>query len=89
MALLSTRESRMWVMSFQYARVVSHSFAALGRRLLKGAIPLSTAVRASVGLIGSTLPHVAEAARALWEDAGLRRAAVNPTRPAAPETASA
>ncbi len=75
MALLSTRESRMWVMSFEYARVVGHSFAALARRLLKGAVPLGTAVRASLGLVRSTLPHVGEAARALFEDAGLRRAA--------------
>jgi len=75
MALLSTRESRMWVMSFEYARVVGHSFAALARRLLAGNIPLGTALRASLGLVRSTVPHVGEAARALLEDAGLRRAA--------------
>ena len=89
MALLSTRESRMWVMSFEYARVVGHSFAALARRLRQGAIPVGTAVRASLGLARSTLPHLGEAARAVWEDAGLRRAAARPGRPAAPRTVSA
>jgi squalene monooxygenase len=81
MALLSTHESRMWVMSFEYARVVRHSFAALARRLLKGSVPLGTAVRASLGLVRSTLPHLGEAARALVEQAGLRRAAAAPGRP--------
>lgn len=78
MALLSTRESRMWVMSLEYARVVGHSFLALGRTLFTGALPLTTAMRAAVGLVRSTLPHVAEAARGLLEDAGLRRAAAAP-----------
>lgn len=74
MALLSTRESRMWVMSLEYARVVGHSFVALARRLVSRALPLGTAVRASSGLIRSTLPHLREAARGVLEDAGLRRA---------------
>lgn len=78
MALLSTRESRMWVMSLEYARVVRHSFLALGRTLLSGTLPLTTAIRAALGLVGSTLPHVVEAARGLLEDAGLRRAAAAP-----------
>jgi len=73
MALLSTRESRMWVMSVEYARVVGHSFIALLRRLRSGGLPLGTVVRASVGLIRSTFPHLRQAARALLEDAGLRR----------------
>ncbi|MGO9064119.1 MAG: FAD-dependent monooxygenase [Myxococcaceae bacterium] len=81
MALLSTRESRMWVMSLEYARVVGHAFVALARRVLSGAVPLGTAVRASVGLVRSTLPHVGAAARALTEDVGLRRAVAAP-RPA-------
>ncbi len=87
MALLSTRESRMWVMSLEYARVVGHSFLALARRVVSGAVPLGTAVRASVGLIRSTLPHVGEAARALSEDVGLRRAAAAPRH--APSTRAA
>jgi len=75
MALLSTRESRMWVMTFEYARVVGHGFVDLFRRLLSRGVPVGTAARAGVGLIRSTLPHLTEAARGLLEDAGLRRAA--------------
>ena len=78
MALLSTRESRMWVMSLEYARVVGHSFAALTRRLFSRAVPVGTAARAAVGLIRSTVPHVREAARGVLEDAGLRRAVAAP-----------
>ena len=75
MALLSTRESRMWVMSLEYARVVGHAFVALSRRLFSGGISVRLAARAATGLIGSTLPHLGETARGLFEDAGLRRAA--------------
>src|SRR5208283_550212 len=83
MALLSTRESRMWVMCFEYARVVGHSFIALGRGLLSGAVPLRTALRAAVGLVRSTFPHLGGAARGLLENAGLRVAAASP--PLAPD----
>jgi squalene monooxygenase len=79
MALLSTRESRMWVMSFEYARVVGHSFLALGRTVLSGVVPLGTALRAAVGLLHSTLPHLNQATRGFLEDAGLRRAAAAPS----------
>ncbi len=89
MALLSTRESRMWVMSLEYARVVGHSFVALARNFLSRGVPFTTAVRAAVGLVRSTLPHLAEAARGLLEDAGLRRAAAAPGPGAARRTASA
>ena len=82
MSLLSTRESRMWVMCLEYARVVGHSFVALGRRLASGGVPVRTALRASVGLVRSTLPHLRGAARGLVEDAGLWMAAASP-RPAA------
>jgi squalene monooxygenase len=74
MALLSTRESRMWVMSVEYARVVGHSFAALGRALGARSVPFWTALRAAVGLLRSTLPHLKEAAYGMLEDASLRRA---------------
>ncbi len=80
MALLSTRESRMWVMCFEYARVVGHSFIALGRGLLSGAVPLRTTLRAAVGLVRSTFPHLGGAARGLFENAGLRVAAASPRR---------
>ena len=89
MALLSTRESRMWVMSLEYARVVGHSFLALARTFLAGAVPFKTAVRAAVGLVRSTLPHVSEATRGFLEDAGLRRAAAAPGPAGASRTASA
>jgi squalene monooxygenase len=75
MALLSTRESRMWVMALEYTRVVGHSFLSLARRLFTGVLPMGTATRAAGGLIRSTLPQLAEAARGLFEDGGLRRAA--------------
>jgi squalene monooxygenase len=78
MALLSTRESRMWVMSLEYARVVGHSFIALARRFAARGVTLTTAIRAAVGLVRSTLPHVSEAAHGLLEDAGLRRAVSSP-----------
>jgi squalene monooxygenase len=74
MALLSTRESRMWVMSREYARVVGHSFAALGHALGNRTLPLPTAARAALGLLRSTWPHLREAARGMLEDASLRRA---------------
>jgi len=89
MALLSTRESRMWVMSLEYARVVGHSFIALSRRFLARGVPLATALRAALGLVRSTLPHVKEAVHGLLEDAGLRRAAAMPTSTASTRTASA
>jgi squalene monooxygenase len=89
MALLSTRESRMWVMSLEYARVVGHSFLTLARTLLSGGVPVKTALRASVGLVRSTLPHISEATRGLLEDAGLRRAAATPSSATARRTASA
>ena len=89
MALLSTRESRMWVMSLEYARVVGHSFLALIKTLLVGRIPVTTAARAALGLVRSTVPHVGEAARGLLEDAGLRRAAAVPVPAASRRTASA
>jgi squalene monooxygenase len=89
MALLSTRESRMWVMTLEYARVVGHSFVALARTCVAGAVPLTTAVRAAVGLIRSTLPHLSEATRGLFEDAGLRRAAAAPASVPSTRTASA
>jgi squalene monooxygenase len=89
MALLSTRESRMWVMSLEYARVVGHSFAALARRFFSGGVPFPTAARAAVGLLRSTIPHITEAARGLLEDAGLRRAAAAPAQAPATRTASA
>jgi len=84
MALLSTRESRMWVMSFEYARVVGHSFLALGRALFSGAVPLTTTIQAAAGLVRSTLPHLSGATRGFLEDVGLRRAVTTPsaTRPA-------
>ena len=75
MALLSTRESRMWVMSLEYARVVAYALAGLGRALVARSIPLRTAARAAVGLVASTLPHARQAVRGAIEDAGLRRAA--------------
>jgi squalene monooxygenase len=84
MRLLSTRESRMWVMSFEYARVVGHSFLALAHTLFSGVVSLRMAIRAAVGLVRSTLPHVGEATRGFLEDVGLRRAIAAPstTRPA-------
>jgi squalene monooxygenase len=78
MALLSTRESRMWVMSLQYARVVGHAFVALARNLFSRAVPVRTAARAAVGLLRSTVPHLREAAHGALEDAGLRRAVAAP-----------
>ena len=82
MALLSTRESRMWVMSVEYARVVGHSFAALSRRLLSGAVPFRAALCATVGLLQSTAPHFVAALRGVVEDAGLRSAAAGSRRAA-------
>jgi squalene monooxygenase len=82
MALLSTRESRMWMMSLEYARVVGHSFVALAKNFFSRGVPLPTAARAALGLVRSTLPHVVQAVRGLLEDAGLRRAAAAPARTA-------
>jgi squalene monooxygenase len=87
MALLSTRESRMWVMSLEYARVVGHAFIALARNFFARGLSVTTTARAALGLVRSTLPHVSEAARGLLEDAGLRRAAATPQ--AAPSTGTA
>jgi len=89
MALLSTRESRMWVMSLEYARVVRHAFLALGRNLFSRGLSIPTAARAALGLVRSTLPHLSEAARGLLEDVGLRRAAATPGAPRSTRTASA
>ncbi|HMK73744.1 MAG TPA: FAD-dependent monooxygenase [Myxococcaceae bacterium] len=74
MALLSTRESRMWVMSLEYARVVGYSLAGLARALVGRSLSPGTAARAAWGLVVSTLPHVRQALRGAVEDAGLRRA---------------
>lgn len=89
MALLSTREPRMWVMSLQYARVVGHAFIALASNFFSRGAPFTRTVRAALGLVRSTLPHLSEAARGLLEDAGLRRAAAIPVADSATRTASA
>ena len=50
MALLSTRESRMWIMAREYARAVGHALSVLW----SGAWNLGTAVR----LASTVLPHL-------------------------------
>jgi hypothetical protein len=79
----------MWVMSVEYARVVGHAFIALARSFFARGLSVTTTVRAALGLLRSTLPHVSEAARGLLEDAGLRRAVATPGTGASARTASA
>jgi 2-polyprenyl-6-methoxyphenol hydroxylase-like FAD-dependent oxidoreductase len=59
MALLSTRELRMWIMAREYARAVVHALISLAlSRSAPGRSPRS--FRAAVGLVRSTLPHFRE-----------------------------
>ena len=80
MALLSTRESRMWVMSLEYARVVGYALAEVGRALAGRSLGVRTAASAALGLVLSAVPHARRALRGVVEEAGLRRALV--ARPA-------
>jgi len=68
MALLSTRETRMWVMAREYARVVRHGLVALGGRGVPGVRGAGTTVRAGSLLLASAVPHLAEAVAGAVED---------------------
>src|SRR5262249_56968407 len=60
MALLSTRESRMWIMAREYARAVGHGVSVLR----SGAWSLGTAIR----LASTVLPHLAALLSGALED---------------------
>ena len=63
MLLLSGRESRMWVMAREFARVVGHGMAELASevRPFEGR-SLTWAARAGTGLVASAWPHLQMAA---------------------------
>jgi 2-polyprenyl-6-methoxyphenol hydroxylase-like FAD-dependent oxidoreductase len=68
MALLSTRETRMWVMAREYARVVRHGLVALGGGRVPGVRGAGPTVRAGSLLVASAVPHLAEAVAGAVED---------------------
>jgi squalene monooxygenase len=68
MALLSTRETRMWVMAREYARVVRHGLVALGGRGVPGVRGAGATVRAGSLLVASAVPHLAGAVAGAVED---------------------
>jgi squalene monooxygenase len=70
MELLSTRETRMWVMAREYIRVVGYGIGALTSEALSHQRrDFETLVRAGRGLVTSALPHLQGSARDGLEDA--------------------
>jgi 2-polyprenyl-6-methoxyphenol hydroxylase-like FAD-dependent oxidoreductase len=69
MSLLSSRESRIWVMAREYARVVAHGMRALpveaSRSPGRG---MGWMARTGGGLLASAWPHLQSAAAGLMED---------------------
>lgn len=68
MALLSTRETRMWVVAREYARVVRHGLLALGGGAVPGVRGPGRSVRAGSLLVASAVPHLRQAVAGAVED---------------------
>ncbi|ADO73190.1 Monooxygenase family protein [Stigmatella aurantiaca DW4/3-1] len=70
MELLSTRETRMWVMAREYMRVVGYGIGALTSEAFSHQRrDFETLMRAGTGLLTSAFPHLQDSARGGLEDA--------------------
>jgi hypothetical protein len=72
MALLSTRELRMWVMAREYARAVAHGLIALPS-LRRAARARGSFLATALALIRSILPHLRGALAGAVENVGWMR----------------
>lgn len=71
MSLLSSRESRMWVMAREYGRVVARGMRALSQEASLGpGRGVGWMARTGGGLLASAWPHLQSAAAGLVEDLG-------------------
>lgn len=86
MSLLSSRESRMWVMAREYARVVGHGVVSLaGEAARRRGRNLVSITGAASGLVASAWPHLEDVVRGQLQD---RRVAL-PVRAYAPPSRGA
>jgi hypothetical protein len=72
MGLLSTQDSRMGAMAWEYARVMGYSLPKLLEREAAGT-PWTHRSRAALGLVRSALPWVSMTVRGALEDVPLPR----------------